>query len=134
MTPVVFVLAIHTKNTLNANFGNSRAAALAQASKDRSHREIARMSTIAAMRSAGVHPADLIPSIVTLGRYSAGRLDEHDGLPAALKRVVDGIALALGVDDGGGLVKWQYQQVPCARGVHGVRVQIERRVRDSWEE
>lgn len=127
MTPIEFTIAVNTRNTMNGNFGNSRAAALAQAAKDRAHRDTARAETTAALRRANVHPADIIPAIVTLTRCSSGTLDAHDGLRAALKRVVDGIALALGINDGGPMVSWQYEQARAPRGVHGVHVAIARR-------
>lgn len=124
---IEFVVRVHTRNIMNASFGNTRAAALAQARTDRLHRDTARAETLAALRRTGTHPADLVPCVVTLTRLSAGRLDRHDGLPSALKRVVDGIALALGIDDGGLFVSWRYEQQKVKPGLHGVHVRIERR-------
>jgi hypothetical protein len=124
---ITFVLAIHTKSAMNGNFGNSRAAAMAQAATDRKHHEAARLGTLEAMRRSGAHPSDLVPARVLVTRCSAGHLDGHDNLREALKRVVDGIAEALGIDDGGPFVDWDYDQAKVSPGVHGVRVRIERR-------
>jgi hypothetical protein len=124
---VHFAIPVKTKNAMNANFGNSRTAAIAQARADAAIRDKARALTDAAIVRAGVHRAELVPAKVTLTRISSGRLDEHDGLPPALKRVVDGIALALGVDDGGPFVRWVYEQREAGRrGLFGVVVLIER--------
>jgi hypothetical protein len=63
--------------------------------------------------------------LVTLTRISAGVLDQHDNLPAALKNVVDGIADGLGIKDNDQRVQWRYAQEKCKRGYFGVRVKIE---------
>lgn len=63
--------------------------------------------------------------VVTLTRISPGVLDSHDNLAGSLKNVVDGIADALQVNDGGYRVQWRYAQEKCKRGDFGVRVQIE---------
>jgi hypothetical protein len=78
---------------------------------------------------AQVKPMSLLPCRVTLRRLSSHwrGLDAHDGLPGALKNVVDGIADALGVDDGGPFVTWAYENKRCARGHFGVEIEIERR-------
>jgi hypothetical protein len=54
---------------------------------------------------------------------SAGRLDPHDGLGASLKGIIDGIADALGIDDGDeSRVRFVLQQRKCAPKVHEVEV------------
>jgi len=65
---------------------------------------------------------------VTLTRVYAGRgkpLDNHDNLASSMKPHVDGIANALGLDDGDARLTWLYEQLrgpaPC------VRVRIEAR-------
>lgn len=50
------------------------------------------------------------PLVVTLCRVSPRRLDD-DNLRGALKHVRDGVADALGIDDGSDLVEWRYAQV-----------------------
>jgi hypothetical protein len=60
---------------------------------------------------------------VTLTRYSAGRLDS-DNLASSQKGVRDGVAAALGIDDGSEIIEWRYAQEKTKRGVHAVRVDI----------
>lgn len=61
---------------------------------------------------------------VTLTRVApSGGLDD-DNLRGALKAIRDGVADALGVDDGDPRVGWKYGQ---RRGPYGVEVTIERR-------
>lgn len=122
-----FSILVHTKNPMNQSFGNSRIAAILQRKQDGEERDCARAETLAALRRDGIHAADLIPAVVTLTRVSAGTLDAHDGLRVALKRVVDGIALALGVDDGGRFVEWRYGQRKGPVRHHAVEVHIVRR-------
>ncbi len=61
---------------------------------------------------------------VTMTRVSAGTMDD-DGLRAALKGIRDGIAIRLGVNDGGPLVRWEYAQEKGPIGKHLVRVRVE---------
>lgn len=63
------------------------------------------------------------PCIVHLTRLSPGILDD-DNLRPALKSIRDGIADALGIDDGDPSVRWEYAQARCKRGDEGVRVRI----------
>jgi len=65
------------------------------------------------------------PMVVTLTRIAPRRLDAHDGLPASLKAVVDGIADALGIDDGSASVAWVYAQRKGAAKEYAVEVTIE---------
>lgn len=62
---------------------------------------------------------------VTLIRQSttAKRMD-GDGLQAAMKPVRDGIADALGIDDGSDRIEWKYEQEKT--GEYAVEVKIER--------
>lgn len=127
VAPVRFVLRLKTKNPLNVRVANSRSAAMAIRRRDRVERDTSRAETIRALRLARVTPCDLLPARVLLTRFSSGRLDPHDGLPASFKRIVDGIALALCVDDGGPAVQWRYRQGKCKPGLFGLVVTIERR-------
>lgn len=122
-----FTLPIRTVNPANANRGNSRIAAILAAKEDAKRKGLALLLTHVAMASAHVSPSDLLPCVVTITRASAGKMDEHDGLRGSLKRVVDGIAKALGVDDGSELVEWRYAQQKAKRGEFAVHVTIERR-------
>lgn len=105
-----FSLPIKTTNASNMQRGNSRTIAIIRSQEDSKRRNAAYTLTLSAMRNAGISRVDLVPCIVRLTRVSAGRLDGHDALAPALKRVVDGIAQALGIDDGGPFVQWQYDQ------------------------
>ena len=67
-------------------------------------------------------PGALSKWAVKLVRVSPGTLDD-DNLRGALKAVRDGIADALGVDDGGFCVRWEYHQEKGK--CHEVRVEIE---------
>lgn len=51
-----------------------------------------------------------LPVHVTLTRRSRGSLDKHDGLPAALKPVVDEVARWLGIDDADPRLSVEYIQ------------------------
>lgn len=123
---IFFCLRVRTTNPLNgAGFGSR----FARAGERKRHREDARIMTLREMMLAKLTPADLVPGRVVLRRLSSSArgLDKHDGLPASLKSIVDGIADALGVDDGGPLVEWECQNKRCARGHFGIEITIERR-------
>ncbi len=126
MTPIVFDLPLRTTNPLNGGMSGTRWEAIQRSRTRAEHRLVARMRTTAALRQSGQHPADVIPCVVTLTRFSAGHMDT-DGLAASLKGIRDGIADALGVNDGGPMVDWVPAQAKCPRGVFGVRVCIEKR-------
>lgn len=125
---LIFLVPVKTTNPANMSRGNSRIVAILRAKTDAQHRAAGRLCTLAAMLRARVRADELVPCIVTLTRISAGKLDRHDGLPGSQKRVVDGIADALGIDDGGPFVEWKYDQVSAGRGVFGTRVLIEPRI------
>lgn len=126
MTPIVFDLIEKTRNPLNGGHPGTKWAAAARSAERKRHRRKARESTQGALRLARLHPADVIPCVVTLTRFSAGTMDT-DGLAASQKGIRDGIADALGVNDGGPMVSWEYEQALCPKLVFGVRVSIERR-------
>ena len=125
---LVVSLDIKTINPNNgmARVGNSQTAAIIQSQKDARQRRRAYVLVSSAMRTAGLSRADLVPCVVTLTRISAGRLDKHDGIQPALKHVVDGIADALGINDGGEFVAWRYDQRRGPPKHFEVEVQIER--------
>jgi hypothetical protein len=121
---VFFVLRVRTPNPLNGSGYGSR---FALSGMRRQHRGDAAMQTRRALMLAKLSARDVIPATVTMRRLSTGRLDPHDALPASLKSVVDGVADALGVDDGGPFVTWRFENKKCARGHFGVEIEIERR-------
>lgn len=61
---------------------------------------------------------------VTLWRLAPRKLDS-DNLAGALKAIRDGIAEALGVDDGDPRITWRYEQERCKKGQQAVRVVVE---------
>lgn len=116
--PICFAVPIKTVNPSRGGIGMTRGAAMAEARRNRNERTAAAIRTRAAM---GL-PSPLWR--VKLTRLSPGVLDSHDNLRSALKHVVDGIALGLGeVDDGGGLVAWEYDQRRAPE--YGVEVEIQ---------
>ena len=59
--------------------------------------------------------------VVTLTRIGARKLDS-DNLARSMKAVRDGIADALGIDDGSDRIEWKYAQ---EKGKYAVKVTIE---------
>jgi hypothetical protein len=125
---VTFTVGIRLRNPSNYGRTQSALAATIAARERRTEHQAGCIHTRAAMAKAGLRPTDLVPAVVTLVRVSAGRLDEHDGLRSSMKWFVDGIAEALGVDDGGGAIQWLYHQQRGARGRHAIGVRIQRKV------
>lgn len=120
-----FTVPLITKNPLNGSQGRSRGAALGRARRRKKERHTARLCAIAAYVGP-LQPYGTWMPVVTLSRlYASDRWKmDHDGLQAALKGIRDGIADALGVDDGSAAVTWKYDQKKCKRGEFGVEVQI----------
>ena len=116
-----FVVPVKTTNPLNGSGGTTRGGRMAAARRAKAQRRVARLCTTFALRTALLRS----PLAVTMTRVSTGTLDAHDGLPASLKRIVDGIAEALGIDDGDTTkVRWLYAQRKGKRGEHAVEVKI----------
>jgi hypothetical protein len=128
MSVIDLSLPIRTRNPLNGQTGNSRRAAAIR-TKQRAHvRGIVRLAVSAALRSSGLR----LPCSVRLTRVSAGKLDPWDGLPAALKAVVDGVSDAFGVRDDDPRLQWEKpEQRQCNRGTYGVDVRIEPKSEDE---
>lgn len=68
-------------------------------------------------------PTSGIIITVRLVRISSGTLDD-DNLRSSLKACRDGIADALGFDDGDPIFAWFYDQKKCKRGEHGVSITV----------
>jgi hypothetical protein len=64
-----------------------------------------------------------LPCAVRFVRIGPRRLDT-DNLAGAFKHVQDEVARMLGVDDGGGLVTWEYDQVAIGERSYNVKVQV----------
>lgn len=98
------------------------------ARSNRAEMQAAYLITLAHARKQWGHDLGAMRWLVSLSRWSPGRLD-GDNLQASLKYVRDGIAYALGVDDGDeSRIEWSYSQHRCRRGEQGVSVVIVRRV------
>lgn len=65
-----------------------------------------------------------LPVVVTLTRFAPRQLDS-DNLCGAFKAVRDGVADALGIDDGSDLVTWVYAQEKAKE--YSVSIRIERK-------
>lgn len=118
-----FTIPVKTPNPGNGDQGFfSRGAAMARVSLRKKQRAAAHAAALAATWTP-VPEAKAWRLSVTLKRHSAGKLDD-DGLRAALKSIRDGIADAIGVDDGSSAVVWSYAQAKSKRGTTFVEVEI----------
>ena len=79
-----------------------------------------RMSLSAAAQSSG---AEMLPATVVLTRVAPRKLD-GDNLQSGFKAVRDGVADWLGVDDGNGLIDWQYAQRSGKAGEYAVEIEV----------
>lgn len=125
------LIPVRTENPLNGATGNTRLAATIRSRKRAKHRATARFLTLGAMAREGLTRAQLVPCVVRLTRISAGTMDT-DGLAASQKGIRDGIADALGVNDGSVFIDWRYAQEKGKPKYHAVRVVIERRA-TRWD-
>jgi len=116
---IKFTVPVRTRNPLNGSQGRSRGAALGKAARRKKERTTTRLAALAGM-SGGAY---WFPLTVTLRRVAPRKLD-GDGLQAALKSVRDGIADALGVNDGSSAVTWRYEWRKGGVRVYEVEVEI----------
>lgn len=123
---ITFVVGVKTTNPLNGGIGATKQILAIRSRTRATQRKSAKDCTTGALHANRVHPADLLPCVVTLTRMSAGTMDT-DGLAASQKGVRDGIADALGVNDGGRFIEWVYRQARAPRKTFGVEVRLERR-------
>jgi hypothetical protein len=94
-----------------------------RAQRAREHRTAARLLT---QTGVGLTlSADVLAfgGTVTLTRCAPRKLDS-DNLASALKACRDGIASALGVDDGDPRIEWRYAQAKCKSGEQRVSVVV----------
>jgi hypothetical protein len=111
-TAIEVSLPLRTRSTLNAREHWRKRAKRAQEER-----------AVVRMRLAVVREwPPRLPAVVTLTRVGPRALD-GDNLQGALKAVRDGVADALGVDDGSEDVQWLYAQE--RGGAHEVRVKVE---------
>jgi hypothetical protein len=74
-----------------------------------------------APQKRGARPMGCCITIISVRR----RLLDSDNLAGGSKGLRDAIADSLGLDDGDRRLRWQYQQIECARGREGTIVMIE---------
>lgn len=121
MKPIVFAMPLHL-----VNMSNAREHHMAKYKRESSYRGITRMATIARLRDQrlDVRALVMLDLTVTITRFGLGtRPLDDDGLSSACKGVRDGIADALGIDDGSKHLRWLYAQ---RRGEWGCEIRIER--------
>ena len=104
---------------------NARCHWSQKARRVKEHRQVTHMALAGAVAAL---PAHALRIQVLVTRIAPRKLDSHDNLRVAAKGVVDGIADALGIDDGDPRMTWSYQQEirRKERGVqpYGVRIEI----------
>lgn len=94
----------------------------ARQKRAKAQRASARWHTLAEfLKQLGGDYAPLLPATVTLTRLGPRKLDS-DNAAGAMKHVRDGIADAIGVDDGDERYDWQYKQEKSK--TYGVRIEI----------
>ena len=103
---------------------NRREHWAAKAKRAKAQREAARVISITELRRVdrAIHVMDICHRI-TLTRVAPRKLDT-DNLARSLKAVRDGIADALGIDDGDERVVWLYAQRRGAPKTYEVEVEI----------
>ena len=119
---MTFTIPVKTTNPNNGATGNSKLAAIIRARTRAAQRKAAWIRTLAAV---GLSPR--FPCVVTVTRVApSDGLDPHDGLGAALKGCIDGIADGLGLkNDRDPRVTWVLAQRRGAAGAYSVEVAVE---------
>ena len=110
------VLPIHTFNELNQRMHWGKKQRVMG-----DIRPVVRMAMEANANSRGLRIRP--PCRVRLTRLAPTELDAHDGMPASLKKPLDGVADWLGVDDSNPAVQWEYGPQEKAR-TFGLRVEV----------
>lgn len=129
MTPgIKVVLPIRTESP-NRVRGLTRGARMGIAAKVKAQKSVAALAVGAHLRARSLTGPALAPVVVKLTRVSAGTLDT-DNLASALKATRDGVARALGIDDGDvGRLRFVYAQRRGKRREYAVEVLIEHEAR-----
>lgn len=118
------IIPIKTTNPNNGQTGNTRLAAIIRGKQRKSQRAATALCIIAKWIQSPFWRPDMLPAYVTVTRLAPSNgLDPHDGLGAALKGCIDGVADALGLkNDRDPRVKWKLMQERSK--TYGVRVEI----------
>jgi hypothetical protein len=122
---IIATLPVRTTNPNNGAQGNSRLATIIRARDRAGIRSATRLTMGAHIRAGGFHPTRLLPARVTLTRLSSGKLDKWDGLGAALKPCIDGVADVFLLRDDNPAFTWVLDQRKVKRGIYGVEIRIE---------
>jgi hypothetical protein len=124
--PLVRIPNMRLANPLNGSGGTTRGARMAAARRAKAERSLAKMLTSTALRQACGPARILTPTwhvVITLVRVSPRAFDS-DGTAAAFKHVRDGVADALGIDDGDPRLRWDYASRRGQPHFHGVEIFI----------
>lgn len=120
----IFPVRVKTISEANRRRFTSRGGMIAAFARAKKQKEVARVSTLAALRAGPAWPADLLAIGIRLMRHAPSDGLDDDNLRSALKAVRDGVALALGVDDGDRRLVWHYAEKRAPRGVYFVTVAL----------
>jgi hypothetical protein len=112
---VTVTIPIRLESTLNVREHWSK-----RAKRAKEHRTVTKLGVRECMGRVG---ARRMRFVVALTRIAPRSLD-GDNLQGSLKAVRDGVADALGVDDGDPLVTWNYSQRKGAPKQYAVEIQI----------
>lgn len=105
------------------NETNAREHWAARSKRARAQRAAAKLATMSALRKTAGYwrgMPDTMRATITITRSGPRKLDS-DNLAASAKHVRDGVADALGVDDGSDRLDWKYDQ---CRGSYGVAITV----------
>lgn len=106
--------------------GLTLAARRAHFAQARKQSDQVRAHVLEALGRRQLRGEDLVPVLVTMTRISAGHTDD-DGVVGALKHVRDGVARALGINDGDeARLRFAYAQRLGDRGKPAVEILIEK--------
>ena len=121
MTPITIDIPLRLSNPLNGSWGH-----WAVKSKLRKRqRQTSAMMVCVAMPMSRSKLVEALPVTVTITRIAPRKLDAWDGLGAACKGVIDGVADAFGVRDDHPGLTWVLRQERGAARQYGVRITIE---------
>lgn len=127
--PATHVFAVITKTLSEANrrFA-TKGGMYAKAARVKQQRALACFATKKALRadkvSAYLRVSHGQALEICLKRHAPSDGLDDDNLRSALKAVRDGIAEALGIDDGARCLVWSYQQARTPKGVYFVTVAL----------
>jgi hypothetical protein len=115
MEAVVVRLPLVSKNPLNGQHGHWSVKAKAR----KCIRNVVCLALRARLRQVA------LPVVVVVTRISPRKLDAWDGLPAALKPAIDGVADALGIRDDDPRVTWRVAQDKGRPKERAIEIRVE---------